>query len=91
MMSVVEPGRFGRGGRLAVAVAMTHVLAILAVYVFRGEPGQVSGSLIEVSRNVDPIPHRVGEFAVALENGRDGDPSDDALSVAHRLRPDRAL
>ena len=43
-MSVVEPGRFGRGGRLAVAVAMTHVLAILAVYAFRGEPGQVSGS-----------------------------------------------
>ncbi len=90
-MSVVEPGRFGRGGRLAVAVALTLVLAILAVYVFRGEPGQVSGSLFEVSRNVDPIPHRVGEFAVALENGRDGDPSDDALSVAHRLRPDRAL
>ena len=37
-MSVVEPGRFGRGGRLAVAVALTLVLAILAVYVFRGEP-----------------------------------------------------
>jgi hypothetical protein len=72
MMSVVEPGRFGRGGRLAVAVALTLVLAILAVYVFRGEPGQVLGSLIEVSRNVDPIPHRVGEFAVALENGRYG-------------------
>ena len=71
-MSVVEPGRFGRGGRLAVAVAMTHVLAILAVYVFRGEPGQVSGSLTEVSRNVDLIPHRAGESAVALENGRDG-------------------
>ena len=70
-MSVVEPGRFGRGGRLAVAVALTLVLAILAVYVFRGEPGQVSGSLIEVSRNVDPIPHRVGGFVVALENGRD--------------------
>jgi alpha-glucosidase len=89
MMSVAEPGRFGRGGRLAVA--LTLVLAILAAYVFRGEPGQVSGSLIAVSRSVDPIPHRVGEFAVALENGRDGDPSDDALSVVHRSRPDHAL
>ena len=42
-MSVAEPGRFGRGGRLAVAVALTLVLAILAVYVFRSKPGQVSG------------------------------------------------
>ena len=89
MMSVAEPGRFGRGGRLAVAVALTLVVASLVAYVVRGEPGQVSGSLIEVSRNVDPIPHRVGEFAVALENGRDGDPSDDALSVTRRWRTQR--
>jgi hypothetical protein len=91
MMSVAEPGRFGRGGRLAVAVALTLVLASLVAYVVRGEPGQVSGSLIEVSRTVDHIPHRVGEVVIKLEKGRDGDPSDDALSVVHCSRPDRAL
>jgi alpha-glucosidase (family GH31 glycosyl hydrolase) len=91
MMAVAGSGRFGRGISLAVVVALAVVLAVLAAYVFRGEPGQVSGSLTEVSRNVAPGPHRVGEFAVTLKNGRDGDTSDDDLSVAHRSDPNRVL
>jgi alpha-glucosidase len=91
MMSVAVPGRFGRGVKLAVVAALTVVLAVLVAYIFRGEPGQVSGSLAEVSRNVAPGPYRVGEFAVTLQNSPNGDPSDDALSVAHRSDPDRAL
>src|SRR3712207_2660033 len=91
MISVAVPGRFGRGVKLAVVAALTVVLAVLVAYVFRGEPGQVSGSLAEVSRNVAPGPYRVGEFAVTLQNSPNGDPSDDTLSVAHRSDPDHAL
>jgi alpha-glucosidase len=91
MMSVAAPGRFGRGARLAVAVVLTVVLAILIAFIFRGEPAQVSGSLTEMSRNVAPGPYRVGKFAVALQNARDGDLSDDTLSIAHRSDPDRVL
>ena len=88
---LAEQRRFGRGVKLAVAVVLTVVLAVVVAYAFRGEPGQVSGSLVEVSRNVAPGPYRVGEFAITLKNARDGDPSDDALSVARRSDPYRVL
>src|SRR3712207_9566591 len=91
MMYVAVPGRFGRGVKLAVVAALTVVLAALVAYVFRGGPGQVSGSLAEVSRNVAPGPYRVGECAVTLRNSPNGDPSDDALSVAHRSDPAHPL
>ena len=77
--------------RTAVIVALAIVLAAIIAYVVWKEPGQVSGSLIEVAQSVAPRSHRVGEFTVTLGTGRDADPSDDALSIAHRSRPDRIL
>jgi alpha-glucosidase len=66
-------------------------LAVLSAYFLWGEPGQVSGSLVDVSPGVDRGPHRVGGFEISLKGGRDGDASDDVLKVAHHSDPGRAL
>ena len=83
--------RRDRGGaRVAVAVALTVVLASVVIYFVWGEPGRVSGSLTEVARGV-PGGYGVGEFTVALPAGRSGDASDDSLEITHRSSPDRIL
>ena len=91
MTLAARPRAAVRGAKAVVAVTLTVVLASLAAYAIWGESSQVSGSLTEVARSVASGPHRVGEFAVTLKTGPNGDPSDDALSVAHRSRPDRIL
>ena len=84
-------GRTRRTTKVVAILVLTAVVALLAGYLVWGEPGQVFGSLAEVGQGVTPGPYRVGEFSVTLKTGRDGDPSDDVLSVAHRSRPDRVL
>jgi alpha-glucosidase (family GH31 glycosyl hydrolase) len=87
----VRSGRSPTAIKAAVAVGLTVILSSLTAYVFLREPGQVSGSLVEVAGSVAPGAYRVGEFMVTLEDGREGDPSDDLLQVAHRSDPGRAL
>ena len=76
--------------RIAGAGAAGTVL-LGGAYVVWSRPCQISGSLTEVALDIDPGAHRVGEFVVELETGREGDASDGVLSVAHRSNPNRAL
>ena len=60
-------------------------------YVLWRAPGQVSGALAGVARDVSRGPHRVGEFIVELEAGPSEDASDNRLSITHRSDPERVL
>ena len=88
---MARSGRVGRGVKVAVALALAVVLSVFIAYLLRREPGQVSGSLAEVARSLDPGPYQVGEFVVTLKTRQREDASDDFLSVAHRSDPDRVL
>jgi len=76
--------------RIAGAGAAGTVL-LGGAYVVWSRPCQISGSLTEVALDIDPGAHRVGEFVVELETGREGDASEGVLSVAHRSDPNRTL
>jgi alpha-glucosidase len=84
-------GQASKVVRLAVVLILVAAGASLIAFVVQHEPGQVSGSLTEVTEEVSPGPYTVGEFAVALETGQSENSSDDLLSIVHRSRPDRTL
>ncbi len=75
---------------VVVCLAATAALAG-TFYAIRATSDGVSGSVVDVGRNVAPGAYRVGEFVIALDAGAGGDPAGTVLSVAHGSRPDRAL
>jgi len=73
--------------RSVLVLAAATVFALVAFLVVRPDAGPVPGSLTEVSRGVEPGAHRVGDFVVALKDGREGA----FVSVAPASEPGRDL
>jgi sulfoquinovosidase len=92
MMSGEVRSRRSPGPRVVAVAGLAIVFALFAAYlVLWAGPGQVSGSLTEVARDVSAETYDVGRFAVTLDAGESEGPTDDRLSVAHLSRPDRVL
>ncbi len=73
--------------RAAAVLVVAAGVALAVFLIVRPEAGLVSGSLVEVSRGVEPGAYRVGDFVLALEDGREGP----LVSVAHASEPGRDL
>ena len=78
------PAGIKAGFWLAVVVVVATLAAVLFV---RWDARFAPGSLVEVSRGVQPGARRVGDFVVVLEDGRAGT----VVSVAHASEPGRDL
>jgi len=84
--SIGRTWRFVGLGRLAAVVLLAALLAGAVTLLVWDGSGPVSGSVEEVSRDVEPGVYRVGEFAVVVDRG-----AGFALSVRHRSDPGRIL
>lgn len=79
----------GAIARTVPVLVLAALLAGLAAYLVLRDDGGFSGSIVDLSREVEAGSYRVGGFEVSLRGG--GDPSETALSVAHGSRPGRVL